>query len=311
MPQQTSGAAVLSHRQPRAIVRGKHHQRILRYAPFFKRSDDRADTPVEFLDDIAIKAAEALASKRLASKQRRVRHAVGQIKQKRRVCAALDKRHRLFGIALRVYRLLSRTFNQFVLKTIAFTLTAKHGNVPVLDLRIEVALAARCDDRLECIGVAAHVHTDQLIDSDPVRPIHIIGIGNAVPVIKTVARGVCFWRIPQMPLADDAGRVTLGFQRFGNRQLGFGDANAISRKQHPDQASVEACPVWQPARQQCAAARRAHGRGNVEVCPALAFPGKRVEIRRAAVGMPVAAEIAVAKIISKEDHDVRCSSRSS
>ena len=83
--QRAGRAGVVAVEQPRAVVGGEHHQRVVVEAVAFQRRQDLPDRPVDLLDHVAVEAALRLAFEFVGDVQRHVRHVVGHVEKERLV----------------------------------------------------------------------------------------------------------------------------------------------------------------------------------------------------------------------------------
>ena len=79
--QGVGGAGVIAVVEPWAVVGGVDDPGVFFETVAFEGVHDLADGPVDFLDDIAVKAALGFAAEFVAHVQGNVRHVVGEIKE--------------------------------------------------------------------------------------------------------------------------------------------------------------------------------------------------------------------------------------
>jgi CheY-like chemotaxis protein len=115
-------------------------------------------------------------------------------------------------------------------------------------------------------------------------------------------------QMSKVPFADDARSVAFRLEHLRDRNLLWREALcgivAKNLRGRAARHAVHAAADRQAACEECGTAGRAH-RLHVEARPLLAFGRHRVETWRSDVRVPEGAKIPVAKIVSKDDYDVR------
>ena len=82
---------MLAVTQPRPVVRGEHHQRILLQTVLLQRRQHLPDRPVQFHDHVAVQSLLRLALVFVRHEQRDVGHAVRQVEKEGFVLVLVDE----------------------------------------------------------------------------------------------------------------------------------------------------------------------------------------------------------------------------
>ena len=108
----------------------------------------------------------------------------------------------------------------------------------------------------------------------------------------------------EVPLANMSGGVGAGFERFGERDLGWRQTARGIGKEH---AAVSRHPAPQgiTAREERGAARCADFGAGVKIGEPHALGGHAIDIRRADRRAAIAPEITVTLVVGKNNNDVR------
>ncbi len=103
--------------------------------------------------------------------------------------------------------------------------------------------------------------------------------------------------VANAPLAEQSRRVSGILQHLGDRQVFRAEIEFGI-------ASDQAMAGMQPGHQ-CAATRSAHRRSRIKLRELHPLGGEPIDVRRPKVGLAVAGQIAISKIIREDEHDVR------
>ncbi len=136
---------MLVENQPRAVVGSENDHRVFAQAFLLQHLHDLADAIINFLDDIAIKAARTFAFETLGGEKRDVRHAVSQVKKERPVPFLLDEPDRFLNVAFGNCRLLRRALDDFGV--------AHERHIVVLHARIHCLLLGDLADFVHVVAV--------------------------------------------------------------------------------------------------------------------------------------------------------------
>ena len=71
----------------------------------------------------------------------------------------------------------------------------------------------------QLIGLAGLLESEQVFDTGPSGKLHIVGVGDAEPVVKPVAGGKEVGGVAQMPFAHDGGAVAFCFKGLSECDL--------------------------------------------------------------------------------------------
>ena len=109
----------------------------------------------------------------------------------------------------------------------------------------------------------------------------------------------------EVPLADDAGGVASGLQRFGEGDLRGGQATGGDSAQNAVLVMGHAGADGVATRHERGATRGTDFGGGIELREAQAFGGHAIQVRRLDGRMAVATEVTVTEVVGQDDDDVR------
>ena len=174
--ERTGTAAVGALGQPRSVVGGEDHQRVLIETLRAQRVEHLADTPIDFLDPIAEATVLGFAGESRAGIDGRVDRVVGVVEVKGLVLVATDEVDGLLGVEL---------------DHAALTLSVHQLG--------DLLIPEEGDHRDLSLGALLE---------------HVIGVGDAQVVVETLPSGQEFRLIPQVPFADHLGGISFFFKSF-------------------------------------------------------------------------------------------------
>ena len=177
--------------QPRAVVAGEHHQRVVGQPVLVERLEDLADGPVDLHDHVAVEPGLRLPLELVADEQRDVRHRVGDVQEERLVLVRPDELHRPLGVLRGELRL-------------------------VLGLHVRVGGRLVLDERQRRVALGP---------LGVVRP-HVVGVRQAEVRVEPVAGRQEPRVVAEVPLAHHAGGVALRLEELREGRLGVADADA-------------------------------------------------------------------------------------
>jgi hypothetical protein len=108
----------------------------------------------------------------------------------------------------------------------------------------------------------------------------------------------------EVPLADAGGCIALRLEGLREGDLALWQAACGIREQHATAAVAHAAANWQTSGQQSGAAGRADRRSDVEIGPSLSFGRHAVQVGGANRWVAVAAEVAIAHVVTEDDNEV-------
>ena len=129
---------------------------------------------------------------------------------------------------------------------------------------------------------------------------HVVGIGQTIELVKSMARGQVFRQVPQVPLAEEGGGIALSLQHLPK--------GCFLRRKPPTNAGPEGPIERQSVGIAAGQERRARSGANrlthIEAGEAHPFPGQAVDVRSFPAGFPLAGQIPPAHVVHENDHDV-------
>ena len=283
---------MLAERQPRAVVAGEQHRRVRAELLHADRIENAADRLVDLLDHVAVHPAGGLARERIGPEQRDVRQRVGDIQEERLLAAAgpggvaldvLDRPLRVpLGDRRLIGRLLQHRGGRGLPVLTPLRLHERHVELPPVE----------CGER---VGRLVRV---------AVGPGHVVGVRDAGILVEAVRGRQELRQVPEVPLADHAGRIARVVQQRRDGRFGLRQPFGTVREVH---APLAGQPVAdrQPAGQQRRPRRRADRGGDVAAGELRPFGRHAVQLRRADRRMPEAAEVAIAEVVAEDDHERR------
>ena len=132
-----------------------------------------------------------------------------------------------------------------------------------------------------------------------VRP-HVIGVGQAEIFIEAMGGGQELGGVAEVPFAEDSGAITAVVEQFGESELVGVDAGFGAWSE----SAMDADAIGVATGEQGGTGGGADGLGDVETGEPRPFAGEAVEMRGANLGGAVAAEIAPAEVIRKDQNDI-------
>jgi hypothetical protein len=177
---------------PRAIVGGEDHPGIFFETVAFERVHDLADGPIDFFDDIAVKAPLGFAAEFVAHVQRDVRHVVGEVEKEWTILMRINEFDGMFGVPggeLVLIFMRDTGDNDFVV--------FEHAEVGIIAFPV--------------FGINGWPH--------------IVGVGEAEVFIEAMAQRQKLRRIAQVPFAENGSGVAALFDELGESHFVVADAD--------------------------------------------------------------------------------------
>jgi hypothetical protein len=129
----------------------------------------------------------------------------------------------------------------------------------------------------------------------------VVGVRDAEPFVETATCGQKLRMMTEVPFAERRGGVALLLEEFAEElfpRMQAGRAGVVQGAAHADAIGIT-------AGHQCRARRGADRLRNIETREPRALRGETIDVRRADVFRAVTTDIAVAKIVGEDEHDVR------
>ncbi len=186
------GAGVIAVAKPWAVIGGVNDPGVFFEAVAFEGVHDLADGPIDFFNDIAVKAAPGFAAEFVAHVKRDVGHVVSEVEEERAVFVRVDEFDRVLG-------------------------------VPGGELVLIFVRDVGDDDFVvfEHAEVGIVTFTVFSINDWP----HVVGIREAEVFIEAVPQGEELRGIAEMPFAEDGGGIATLFDELGEGHFVVADAD--------------------------------------------------------------------------------------
>ncbi|MEE2971949.1 MAG: hypothetical protein VX672_02400, partial [Planctomycetota bacterium] len=204
-----------------------------------QRGEDPAHAPVDLLDDVAVRTAATRPSELSGGVEGNVRHRMGDVEEEWPVGMLVDEVDRRLGGPSRQLSLI---------------------RFPLQDLRpLEIGKRVR---------IAIALRTMELG--------HVVGVGNPLEDVEALIRRQVTPAMPEMPLAETAGRVAPAREHVGDGVL-VGVESVIVRRKHD--MLVQADPLRIATGQQRRPRGRTDRRRHVELGEAGSLRGEPIQMR--------------------------------
>ncbi len=164
----------------------------------------------------------------------------------------------------------------------------------------QVALIVGRDVGVHCLSILDQWQWRKRFGSGMIRP-HVVRIWQTEVFVEAMMNRQALATISQMPLAIDGSMVTARLEHFGDRLLLRIETDLCSRAQRPKYADAHVIATRHQRTSRCAA----YALGGIEAGHASTFFGHLIQVGCDHALAAETIQIGVAKIVCKEDHDVR------
>ena len=265
-PQAAGRPRVIAVVDPRAVVAGEEHDRVVENPVPFERFVDLTHRPVDLADDIRIGTVHRALSEFRADSERHMRHRMRDVEEERPIGVPIDEVHRALREIPR-HPILS---------------------IQIVDVpdRTVVSVDRQSRPRLRRFRMT--------------RP-HIVRIGDAVVLVEPLSRGKKGLEMTQMPLPEAGRRVAAILEHLGDGDLIGVESMPSARHQ----GSMDSKPVGVASGEERRPSRRTHRLTGVEIGEPNPFGGESIDVRCEDLGRPLAGEIPPPLVVGEHHDDVR------
>jgi hypothetical protein len=130
---------------------------------------------------------------------------------------------------------------------------------------------------------------------------HVVAVGHAEVGIEPLACGQKLLEVPEVPLPDASGGVTLGLEQVRDGDLVWVETPLVPRKENAQVAHPTGVATSQKSGPRGCADRSSR----VKISETHAFLGHTVDMGRLDLGRPEATEVLVTLVVRHDDDDVR------